>query len=417
MPNRRRLWVGNIYNALMMDVRVEEHASPLLNASPRKLWLAEPGDIVASNRPIRPAFSSYVCQTTGVSERHVDYIVLSDGFRAESPDLDALIASCDGALAIAPYALDRAIADLAQRLNLPIDPFGRRPSSQLIDTIDELNTKTGFRRLAEDLGLPCATGFSCRGRSELIDAARSLLDRYGQAIIKIDRSSNGFGNLVLSAADTPSVVEKVDAHLRRHANQPDRYVVERFYEFASLPSAEFVATNDGPVLSYVCDQRMGRCGGMMAPCSALPGDARSRLVEAGRLVGCHLIASGYRGVFDVDGGCTREGEIVLTEANVRRTAGTHLHEIAARLVGPNYQQTHTWLSGTFVMTRRREFRELVETIQSEGLAFNARERRGVILPVDDALDGKCIYMILTCEQSEAQRMEDRLAERLILEDR
>jgi hypothetical protein len=410
MSSLHRLWVGNIYNALMMDVRVEEHASPLLNASPRKLWLAEPGDVVVSNRPIRPAFSSYVCQTTGVAERDVSHIVLSDGFRSESPDLDALIASCDGALAVVPYALDRTIADLAQRLDLPIDPFGHRPSAQLIDTIDTLNTKTGFRRLAEDLGLPCATGISSRGRSELVDAARTMLDQYGQAIVKMDRSSNGFGNLVLSAADTPSLVEKVDAHLRRHANQPDRYVVERFHEFALLPSAEFVATDDGPLLSYVCDQRTGRRGGMMAPCAALPGEARNRLVAAGQLVGRHLVASGYRGVFDVDGGCTREGQIVLTETNVRRTAGTHLHEIAARLVGPNYQQTHTWISGTLVMTRRREFGELVETIRSAGLAFDPREGYGVILPVDDALDGKCTYMILAREQSEAQRMEDRLAE-------
>lgn len=401
----RRLLLGNVYNGLMIDGFHDAHAAPLINGSPRKLWLARTGDIVASTRRFDPDFVKYVARMTGVAEQAVERVVFAPDWAGSAPPLAPLL---DGARPVVqPYALDRAAAAVAQRHDLAIEGYEGLPSDRLIEAIERLNTKSGFREAANRLGIPVPPGGSCAGRDALVELAESLRAQHGRIIVKFDRSSNGFGNLVVSEDDGPGLAALLDAHLERFDALPPRFTVEAFLTFVSLPSIELVVGDDGLAFSYICDQRSGPRGGMATPHPGLGAEQVAQLHVAGTAFGRYLAGIGYRGTFDVDGGCTPQGEIVLTEANVRRTAGTHLHEIARRLLGSDYLETHTWLSGS--MPTGLGFAALLDAIGTARLGYDPGARRGVLLPVDHATGERCIYMIIAATHADALAMETDLA--------
>ncbi|GAB4513333.1 MAG: hypothetical protein Tsb0019_10580 [Roseibium sp.] len=400
--------IGNVCNHLMIEQFTSEHSDPLRNASARKIWLAEDGDVLVTQRPVSAGLKAHVQRITGLSPERVTCLDPGDDLETLAAEIREMAG--DAPVVLAPYALEHWVTRLSDLLGGSIDLFDGTPPSPLVDLVYRLNTKSGFREVAAELGLPMPAGLVAEGRPALEDACRQMLCRHDGVMVKLDRSSNGYGNLPLSREDLPDLSARLENHFAGFGSQPDRYMVEEFLAFAALPSVEMTVRTDGLRFDYVCDQRLTPKAGMATPPAGLERKSLSQLEDAGKIFGAWLHSRGYRGVFDVDGGMLADGSIVFTETNTRRTAGSHLHDIARRLLGPEYLSGRVWLSGSAGLAEARPMQVLEELLDRNGLLYDAGAGLGAVLPVDHVTGERCFYQIFAASIPEASETELRLQE-------
>lgn len=398
--------IGNVRNSLMIERFTAVHSTPLRNASARKVWLAREGDIVVTQRPVSADLKAHMRRVTGLAGDGVTFITAGDDLDDLAGEISRLAGGAE--LEIEPYALERWVAALAHRVGGRIRGYDDAPSPGLIDLIYRLNTKSGFREAAGGLDIALPEGRAARGAERLEEACRGMLRQCPSVIVKLDRSSNGYGNLVLGQSDIAELPARLARHFAGFAGQGDCYMVEEFLAFDALPSVEMTATGDGLRLDYICDQRVEPKAGMATPPAGLAPHTLSALQDAGAVFGSWLRAEGYRGVFDVDGGMLAGGDMVFTETNTRRTAGSHLNDIARRLLGPSFLHDRVWLSGHVGLATARPLSALEARLKEAGLLYDRVARTGVILPVDHVAGERCYYQIFAASMEEAEDMEQRL---------
>ena len=120
---------------------------------------------------------------------------------------------------------------------------------------------------------------------------------------------------------------------------------------------------------YDCDQASRGPGSaaMVTPSRTLTTPARQTMLAWGRTLGEHLREAGYRGVLDLDLAWTTDERLYASETNVRRTAGTHLHELVERLRGPAAASA-CWLGDARPSDVPLGFAEGLRVLAREGLA-------------------------------------------------
>lgn len=107
----------------------------------------------------------------------------------------------DRGAALLPTALDASAIAFARDIGLAVHP---NPTIEAAEVVLKatmlLNTKTGFRETAEQLGMRLPTGQACR-RSEVGGVARELLREHERVVVKPDRSAGGHGLRFVSRDD------------------------------------------------------------------------------------------------------------------------------------------------------------------------------------------------------------------------
>lgn len=170
-----RILLGNVANELMLSHRVPKHEKPLLDASSRKLWLAEENDIVVSNVRVSNSYKNYVCQHLGIDEKKVlSLYFINNNYKDLSSQLDELGLK-DAPITVSPYALDKPLFEFISKNNLKLLEFQHEITSQLLNNIYRLNTKSGFRQAALDLNMRIPDGIFCSGRLEIIEATKKKI--------------------------------------------------------------------------------------------------------------------------------------------------------------------------------------------------------------------------------------------------
>jgi len=417
---RQQILLGNTVNRLMLAVPTPQHSAGLAAVAQRKLWLAKPNDMVITPRSIEPEFYDYVAS---VMERNPKSInVFSPNCAEVIPLAEALLendygdrfglyAHENGAVLNA-YALDSTTWRLANEFNLELLGYTSLPPLMLIEQISSLNLKSKFREVALNLNLRTPPGMVCAGAGEVLRAVLELGRQYSGLIIKLDRSSNGYGSLILrhDAADLERLLQ---VHLQNHKHQGDIYVVEAFLSFNSSPSVELLVNDQGVSPLYICDQRFhgDSFSGVVSPPCFLTQETTRELVDAGLRFGDYLWKIGYRGVFDLDAGLTRDGELFMTEANVRRTAGTCLYELVRDLTTRDRTSSPIWIYDSQSLCTPAGVNEVLEALVSSGLAYSASRGQGALLPAFTLpTDGKFRYLLIADDWNEAQFLESRLGE-------
>jgi hypothetical protein len=430
-PSCRRppqLILANLVNEVMLAVPAEQHSAPLINVSPRKLWLADAGDIVLTPRAASNCFRRYVSSVLGVEQDAVIAMSSPPAERFEPlaeaalrlplrNQLVAEVAARPG-IELLPFVLDRPTLRLARELDVPVAGYDDLPSDDLVDAISWLNTKSGFRAAARELGLRTVQGVSCH-REALVQHVESLLRSDGDVIVKLDRSSNGFGHVYVrrQALNGSGPAALLTSGLAPVAHQPPWFTCERLMPFVAVPSVEMVVTREGVKPLYLCDQRCpgGSFSGMTAPLPRLAPEVERELLHIGRAFGTYLAELGYRGVFDVDAGLTAAGEVYVTETNLRRTGGTYLDALVRRLVGDDYARTHNWIADGRLGQSATSFEAAVGAVADAGLAFDDARSSGVVLTADTvALDGKWRYLAIGRSEDEVEQVETALERLLVL---
>ncbi|QRK10111.1 hypothetical protein JQX13_08440 [Archangium violaceum] len=418
-----RLILANTVNELMLAKPVPEHSTALFASSPRKLWLMEAGDLVVTPRRPSDAFVHYACELLQLDPTQLRMVttagsptgLLAHDILASPGILAELKQFCDirPGVELLCYALDAPTLALARQLG--IRPAGYRlfPGREVFQTVYDLNTKSGFRAVASRAGLPIAEGRPCTNAEDLRATVLEFLARYPSLRIKLDRSSNAYGQVTVLAADgQEATLDAIDQLLMSCREQPTSFVVERGLEVMESPSIEVDVSEDRVSPSYVCLQRYrrGQFSGMVADTSGLHRETLAAMMAAGERLGAHLHGLGYRGTFDLDMVVTAGGELYFTELNVRRTAGTFIHELVARLAGVGYVRDRVWIADSLLAHADSHFEDAVMALRGAGLAYAADARRGVILTSDSVEhDGRWRYLVVAENRPQAEALEESVA--------
>ncbi|MEU9580379.1 hypothetical protein [Streptomyces chilikensis] len=402
-PNRTIL--ANIVSDIMADRPTDAYRRAMAVVTPRKLWQARPGDCVVMLAPCSSAFRDYVAEVVGLDVDRVEIVAPS-----EIRGVHALEVAADlGALEriterpeLKPFVLDGPVLEFGRRTGVRVLPYTRLPEDGTLDALRLINTKDGFRRIAAGLGLPVADGGHAETPAELASRTAEFLTDHPAAIIKTNRASNGYGNTVIRPDARRSIEQQVQDAV---AGQPARdcgWVYEEFLPFTAAPSMEMEVGDRGVTDFYSCDQRTvnNAWTGMVTPAAAGPHDRELR--SAAAAIGGWLHEQGYRGIFDVDCG-VYDGGYVVTEANVRRTGGTYLEELARRL-RPGDSPVH-WRADVRQGTGGPDFADAVGKLAAAGLADPAADARAVLTADTVAVDGKWRYLVVGKDDASVAEVE------------
>ncbi|MFJ5726878.1 preATP grasp domain-containing protein [Streptomyces paradoxus] len=389
-----RTILANIVSDIMAENPTDAYRRAMAAVTPRKLWQAEPGDCVVMLAPCTPAFREYVESVTGLDTSRVD-IVAPDEVRGVHAldvvrDLGAehlLTARTE----LKPFVLDGPVLEFARRTGVRVLPYSRLPEDGTVDALRLINTKRGFREIAAGLGLPVADGGYAETADELALNLKEFLSSRAAAIIKTNRSSNGFGNTVIRSDGPKTLQEQLTEALAGQTERDCGWVYEEFLPFEATPSMEMSVDDSGTSYFYSCDQRTvnNAWTGMVTP--AEEGPYHPRLLEAARAIGGWLHDHGYRGIFDVDCG-VHAGGYVVTEANVRRTGGTYLEELARRM-RPGDSPVH-WRADVRPGTSTLDFAGAVAGLAAAGLADPSAGARALLTADTREVDGKWRYLVV-----------------------
>ncbi|PVC80077.1 peptide ligase PGM1-related protein [Streptomyces sp. CS131] len=380
--------LANFVSPLAVDLAEEAVLRQWAEQAPRKLWLTRPGDVLITPTPLSESFRRYVFHRIGVPEGSVDIVTVPDTphlpmARALTEHnllepLRALVNSRPTARLL-PTALDEASAALASDLRIPVVPYETGvPSSGTLRTVAAMNTKSGFRAVAQTLGLRLPQGRTCIG-AELQQVASALLACHQQVVLKADRSAGGHGLHFVSRGGLPP---------QSPPPPPDsRWVVEEYVEHTRAVSAQGHVSSTRVEVAYDGEMRMsgGSFAGYCSPLQDLPEETRNELTQWTLALGTHLAAEGYRGPYSLDAVSTKDGTLYALECNVRRTATTTAHATVTRLTGYGGS---AWSTGTATVTVSKSFVEAVNNLVEAGLDFQPGDAEGVLLYADRPLDSR-----------------------------
>lgn len=410
-----RTILSNLNSDTMVENPTDRYLRAMAVPTPRMLWEAEPGDCVVMLAPCPASFREYVARTLELDVDRVDIVAPPKTALVHPLDMADALGAGDLLTArpvLDPFALDRPVLDFARRTGVRLHAYDALPADHVLDTVRYINTKAGIRETVLSLGLPVADGGFAATRPELVDRVVAFLEDHPAAIVKANRSSTGFGNIVIEAGLRHTRHQRVTAALTDETDRASGWIYEEFLPLTASPSYEMTAEEHGVADYYSCDQRTvdNAWTGMVTPAAEGPSSPAMR--KAARTIGEWLHARGYRGVFDVDCG-TYAGGYVVTEANVRTTGGTYLEKLARRL-RPGEAPVHWRADGRFgADTGGPDFAEAVRRLDAEGLGDPAGPVRAVLTTDTRAIDGKWRYLVAGSDAdsvAEAEETVERVLE-------
>ncbi len=208
-----------------------------------------------------------------------------------------------------------------------IHMFASQPEMKLVDgervkllgpdpaLAHHFNNKIIQYQMACQLGIPVPEGFCCNCLEETLDSAQSFF-RSGEEV---------FVSEAYSAAGSNSAFACNCEEIRQRFAETDQpYLVTRRVPHSHDPTVLAVVANAQEVyVASVADQRMeeNRYRGSTFP-TILEGEVVEQIKDHTRLVGRHMGAQGYRGMFGCDYIVDENGQIHFVEVNARKQGTT-----------------------------------------------------------------------------------------------
>jgi hypothetical protein len=248
---------------------------------------------------------------------------------------------------LVPYNTTTLERDLAVSLGIPM--YGSDPR------LSDLGTKTGCRRIFQELGVRCPVGADgLRSVDELVEAIQDMRRHrpsLTEAIVKLNDGVSGSGNALVDLHDLPPRASQDEAEAVRQrvramtledptvgveqylaAFREGTGIVEERITGARLtsPSVQMRALTDGSVqLLSTHDQLLGGTSGQRYLGCIFPADPAyaAAIAEPALVIGRHLAGLGVIGRFAVDFVTVRDDAGTWTpyaiEINLRKGGTTH----------------------------------------------------------------------------------------------
>jgi hypothetical protein len=343
-----------------------------------------------------------------------------------------------------PYNTTSLERDVALSLGIPM--YGADPR------LEELGTKTGCRRMFDELGVQCPVGAEDLHTVEDIVASvktmRTRRPSLSQAIVKLNDGVSGSGNALVDLHGLPPVgspdeeaaiterllgmqleAENLALDIYLAAFEEHGGIVEERITGVSLtsPSVQMRALPDGTVeLLSTHDQLLGGASGQKYLGCVFPADPSyaALIAEPAMVIGRHLAKLGVLGRFAVDFVTVQDESGTWTpyaiELNLRKGGTTHPFLTLQFLTDGSYDGergvflTPSGSSKYLVATDHFEddrlkaltVADLFDIVVSKGLHFDQTRRTGVVFHMISCLT-ECGRVGLTAvgdDPADAQRI-------------
>ncbi len=293
-------------------------------------------------------------------------------------------------------------------------------------TVNFFGSKSGIRQLAQQSGAKEPDFVMSDGIvvSGIIDASRIAANKYvseNGVVLKTNKGHSGAGILILREGELPTEYAPCQKMILEIL-QKDTYwglfpiVIESLISVnpavgGGFPSVEFQVQKNGHVdFLYSGGMRITKDGvfrGMEINNNVIAEQAAVRMVDTGFFIAEQYRLNGYRGYFDVDFVAAKNGQLYVTESNVRRTGGTHVFACAERLFGKDFMYLTYILSNNsyeLPFTRVFGFDEILTMLKP--ILFDKHTREGLVLISEGFLSYKrLMYIIFAKTEKRARDIE------------
>jgi biotin carboxylase len=121
----------------------------------------------------------------------------------------------------------------------------------------------------------------------------------------------------------------------------------------------------------------------------------ARLVDTGFYIAEQYRAAGYRGYFDVDFVASKNGQLYVTESNVRRTGGTHVHAVAEQFFGKDFMYLTYILSNNSYDLPKGKYQTFTQLQQALAPVLYTKDKReGVVIISENLLTYSLLAFII-----------------------
>jgi hypothetical protein len=393
-------------------------------------------------RPVDEDFFTYFTSLFGKRDfqilvpKHHSGVICEDIMHDENI-MQALVTVANGQrrLVLKSYTTSQPFLDLARALRgRGITIFTpEAPEEEDAWTVNFFGSKSGIRQLSQqsravEPDFMMAEGIVVSG---IIDASRIAANKYVSehgVVIKTNKGHSGAGVLLLREGELPGDYASCQQAILKILEQDDYWklfpiVIESLLSVSQtigggFPSAEFQILKNGHVeLLYYGGMRVTKDGvfrGMEIHNDAITEQAAVRMVDTGFFIGEQYRTNGYRGYFDVDYVAAKNGQLYVTESNVRRTGGTHVFATAEKLFGKDFMYlTYVLSNNAYKLTQDKiySFKEMLSLLQP--VLFNKQTREGLIIISENLLSYHQLgYIIFGKTEKHARDCEEKMIELL-----
>lgn len=294
-------------------------------------------------------------------------------------------------------------------------------------TVNFFGSKSGVRQLAQKSGavepdFKMSEGLICMFVEDAARIAAKIYVKEKGVVLKTNKGHSGAGMLIFREGDLPTdygscekaIIEKLknEHYWNKFPIIIENYIPMNMTVGGGLPNCEFKITKSGKVeFLYYCGMRVSKDGvfhGVEINNDALNDRVAARIVDTGFFVGERYAAAGYRGYYDVDFIAAKNGELYVTESNVRRTGGTHVYKTAEHIFGRDFMfLTYTLSNNGYELSRAMTFTEIHSKL--EPVLFNKKTREGVIICSENLMGGKKVsYIIFGANKKRAYEIEEEM---------
>ena len=265
-------------------------------------------------------------------------------------------------------------------------------------TVNFYGSKSGIRQLAgagrvaePDLIMP--QGLICMG---IVDAAKIAAKKYIKehgVVIKTNKGHAGSGVLLFEEGDLPMEypvceqaildVLKKDAYWGLFPIVIESFISVNTTVGGGFPNVEFRVLKNGRVdYLYYGGMRVtqGVFKGMEIGNEVISDQILARMIDTGFFIGEQYRAAGYRGYYDVDFIAAKNGQLYVTESNVRRTGGTHVFVAAEQLFGKDFlYKTYILFNNLHELPTKKlyTFEQLRDILKP--VLFNKETKEGLVI--------------------------------------
>ena len=301
-------------------------------------------------------------------------------------------------------------------------------------TVNFYGSKSGIRQLAQqsraaepDLMMP--EGIVISG---ILDASRIAANKYIKehgVVIKTNKGHSGAGVLIIRDGELPmdyaACQKAILAMLKKDAYW-DLFpiIIESFLSVnktigGGFPNVEFKILKNGHVeFLYYCGMRIDANGvfqGVEIQNEVISDQVSARMVDTGFFIGEKYRAAGYRGYFDVDFVAAKNGQLYVTESNVRRTGGSHVYHIAEELLGKDFMYlTYILSNNAYKLPENHQYTFVEMTKFLQPILFSKTTKEGIVLISENLLSyHEFGYVIFGATERRANEIESQMVELLM----
>lgn len=405
-------------------------------------FCAEESMIFALPCPVDGGFIDYFTSLFGkrnfrilVPKKHSG--VICEDILHDEAVMQALVTAANGhqRLVVKSYTTSQQFLDLVRVLReRGLTIFTpEAPEEEDAWTVNFFGSKSGIRQLSQqsraaepDFIMP--DGIVASG---IIDASRIAANKYVSehgVVLKTNKGHSGAGVLLLREGELPSEYSLCQKAILKMLIKDEYWklfpiVIESLLSVntavgGGFPNVEFQILKNGHVeFLYYCGMRVTKDGvfrGMEIHNDAIAEQAAVRMVDTGFFIGEQYRANGYRGYFDVDFVASKNGQLYVTESNVRRTGGTHVFATAEKLFGKDFMYlTYILSNNAYTLTEKKTytFNEMLTILAP--VLFNKQTREGLIIISENLLSyHQLAYIIFGKTEKRAREIEAKMIELL-----